>query len=101
MWTPDEGSNSPDYVAVAITVTCEITSFTVANTPGDQTYTILDPLQVIDLTGITFTQDPNCLYTYTSSFGFTNSGSVSYIAPGTGIVPSVEVYSTDLDDIGS
>ena len=35
VWTPDKGSNVPTYTAVAITVTCEITSFTVSNLPAD------------------------------------------------------------------
>jgi hypothetical protein len=35
VYTPDAGSNTPTYTAVSITVTCEITSFTVASTPAN------------------------------------------------------------------
>ena len=30
-WTPTEGENAPVYTAITITVTCEITSFTVGS----------------------------------------------------------------------
>lgn len=98
IWTPTEGSNTPTYTAVQITVTCEITSFTVSGTPSNQAYDIWDPLKTIDLTGVTFTQSPACAYTFTGAYTFATTDSVSYIAAGTLKVPSVTVLSTDGND---
>jgi hypothetical protein len=93
VYTPTEGSNTPTYDAVAITIDCEITSFTTSNTPANQAYTIWDALKVVNLSGVTYTQVPACGYAFTSTYVFTTTGSVSYINAGTAIVPSVEVYS--------
>jgi hypothetical protein len=93
IYTPTEGSNTPTYDAVAITVDCEVTSFTVSNTPANQAYTIWDALKVVNLQGVTFTQVPACEYTFTSTYVFTTTDSVSYINAGTAIVPSIEVYT--------
>lgn len=37
-YTPTKGSNQPAYTAVTITVSCEVTSFTVSN-PGTTSHT--------------------------------------------------------------
>jgi hypothetical protein len=89
VYTPTEGSNTPTYDAVAITIDCEITSFTTSNTPANQAYTIWDALKVVNLSGVTYTQVPACGYAFTSTYVFTTTGSVSYINAGTAIVPSV------------
>ena len=41
-WTPDYGQAAVTYTALQITVTCEITSFTISNTPANQAYNIFD-----------------------------------------------------------
>jgi hypothetical protein len=99
-WTPDKGSNVPSYTAVEITVTCEITSFEVSDLPADVTYSIWDDKQVVDLTGVTYTQVPSCEYTYTLDYRF-DAGGMSYIGQGTDIVPSIFVNSKDPYEAGS
>ena len=50
---------------------------------------------------MTFTQVPACSYTYTATYAFTTTNSVSYISAGTVIVPSVEIYTQDGSDSGT
>jgi hypothetical protein len=50
---------------------------------------------------VTFTQDPACGYTYTATYAFTTTNSVSYISAGTVIVPSVEIYTQDGSNSGT
>ena len=97
-FTPDFGSNAPTYTALVITVTCEITSFTVAGAPSTQTYDIFSPTKTVDLTGITFTQVPTCSYTFTAAYSFATTDSVTYITDGALIVPSIEIFSQDGSD---
>lgn len=100
-YTPDNGSSNPQYIAVEITISCEVTSFAVSNAPSTQTYNVFDALKTIDLTGVTYTQDPPCGYTYTSAYTVSSSPSSSWITAGTVLVPSVTVYSADGNDEGS
>ena len=71
-YTPTKGSNQPSYTAVTITVSCEVTSFSVSN-PGttSHTYNTFSPMKIIDASTLTFTQSPNCMYTTSNSFAYT------------------------------
>ena len=44
---------------------------------------------------------PNCGYSFTPSYAFSTTDSVTYITEGTDITPSVEVYSQDGADAGT
>lgn len=88
-----DGSSLPTYSGLTLTVTCDVTSFTTGNTPSTQAYNIFDDLKMIPLTGVTFTQDPACGYTYTLAYTYASSPAVSFAAGGTAVVPSVEIAS--------
>ena len=62
-FTPDNGVNNPTYVALTLTVDCQITSFTISGVPTGTTYEILSTSQTLDLRPITYTQVPACGYT--------------------------------------
>ena len=102
VYTPTYGSNTPTYTAVDITVTCEVTSLSISNTPSDQAYTIFDKTSFIDLSGVTYTQSPSCDYTFSVSYTLATTDSVSYITTG-GIssFPTVDVYSQSGSDAGT
>ena len=102
-WTPTEGSNSPSYTAVTITVSCEITSFTIGNTGTTSvSYDVFDKTKIIDASAITYTQSPACGYTYSSSYSYTiPSGASSVVSQGSYLTPSFEIYSQDTSKAAS
>ena len=69
-WSPDVGQ-PVSYTIYQVTVTCEVTTFTVSNTPAPQTYNLYDKSTVVDLSVLTWTQVPACGYSYTSSYSYT------------------------------
>ena len=72
VYTPTAGSNNPSYTAVTITVTCEITSWTVGGAGTTSiSYDIFGDTKIINGSTLTFTQSPACGYTYTSSWAYT------------------------------
>ena len=84
-YVPTEGANNPNYNAISLTVTCEVTSVTVGNNPSDGTYTIFtDSTKIFDLTSVTFTQVPACGYDVRSSqsYSLSTSPSSSFVSVG-------------------
>ena len=56
VWTPKYGTNK-QYTAITFTVGCEITSFTVSNTPSSAfTYSVFYPKKIISLTTVSYVQ---------------------------------------------
>lgn len=96
-FTPTEGSTNPTYTAVTITVTCEVTGFTVGNAGTTSiAYNVFEPLKIIDASVLTYTQTPACGYTYTSSYTYTIPASASaFVSQGSYLTPSFEVATSD------
>jgi hypothetical protein len=101
VYTPTDGLNNPTYTAVAITITCEVTTYTVGSAPANQVYTVFDTLKTIDLTAMTFTQSPACGYTVVNTFAYTTSPNSAYITAGTILTPSVDIYTADGSNSGT
>ena len=104
VYTPTAGSNNPAYTAVTITVTCEITSWTVGGAGTTSiSYNVFDNAKIIDGSTLTFTQSPACGYTYTSAWTYTipSGDATSIVSQGTYITPSFNVYSTDTSKLGT
>ena len=91
IWTPTAGSSNPTWNAVSITVTCEITSFAISGAGTTSfTYNIFSKPLTISGTTLSFTQTPNCGYTYTKGWGYTiPAGNAAAVASeGTILTPS-------------
>lgn len=101
VYTPTYGVAAVTYNILAITVTCEVTAVTTSSAPGNAAYTLFDPSQVIDLTGVTYTQAPVCGYTFSVTATYATSPSASYVTSGSVVVPSVEIYSADSATAGT
>ena len=102
-YTPTKGSNQPVYTAVTITVSCEITSFTVGN-PGttSHTYNTFDKMKIVDASSLTYTQVPACGYTFTKSFAYTiPSGASNAVSQGAYLTPSFNVHTSSASITGS
>lgn len=73
-YTPTNGS-AKTYTAVQFTVTCTITSFTMPTTPAEPTfdlsYIVHDGPLTIDLSTLTYTENPTCGYTITTAITWT------------------------------
>lgn len=104
VYTPTAGSNNPAYTAVTITVTCEITSWTVTGAGTTSiSYNIFDTRKIIDGSTLVYTQSPACGYTFTNSYSYTipSGNAQSVVSQGTAITPSFEVYSADTSKTGT
>ena len=78
MYTPTEGSSNPSYTAVTITITCEITSFAISGAGTTSvSYNVFYPMTIISGSGLTYTQSPDCRYTFTNSFTYTIPSAIS------------------------
>jgi len=72
VYTPTYGSTNPSYTAVTITVTCEITSWAMSGAgTTSHSYSTFQAQKTIDGSGLTFTQEPACGYTYSSAWTYT------------------------------
>ena len=98
VYTPTAGSNNPAYTAVTITVTCEITSWSMSGAGSTSiSYNVFARTTVIDATTIVYTQSPACGYTFTNSFTYTipagNASSV--VSQGGYMTPSFNVFTSN------
>ena len=95
-FTSTHGSD-PTYTAFVITVTCQVTSFSLPSNPADVTYTLFTKSLAVDLTSLVYTQSPACGYTYTSTLTWT--GLETFITSDADFV--VDVYSQDISVAGA
>ena len=90
--------NGPDhtYTALTFTVTCTLTSYTMPSTPAEPTFDLsyivyADPM-IIDLSTLSYTENPTCNYAITTAITWTgidtsfmtqDANNLSYIAVST------------------
>ena len=69
------GTGLADYTALRFTVTCTLTSYTMPAVPAEPTfdlsYIIFDPIMTIDLSTLTYTENPTCNYAVTTAITWT------------------------------
>lgn len=98
VYTPTAGSSNPTYTAVTITISCEITSWTISGAGSTSiAYSVFSPQTLINGSGLTFTQVPACGYTFTSSWAYTipSGNAQSFVSQGTIVTPSFNVYTAN------
>jgi len=96
-YTPTNGSNNPTYSALSLTISCEITSFTLGGQGTSSfTYNVFDPLKIIDASTLTFTQVPACAYTFTKTWTYTIPSAVNTaVKQGSYLTPSIEIETSN------